>query len=143
MTNSLVRLGWQCPECKRCPACKKSDDDAHLLVCDKCDRCFHSYCCPKSVAASNDPSRPWRCEMCQHEVDLAKACASCKTLIVPLNPAQTMCNNCVAAANNEKKIVRSQTVTAAATATTAIHHPTDITTTKVNHHFIYKFSSYK
>lgn len=145
-STALAKIGWQCPECKRCPTCKKTDDDAHMLVCDKCDRCFHTYCIPKSHQPDVNKSSggAWLCELCEHEVDLAKTCAGCKCPLISTNPLLNMCGTCLA---NEKKAAlanptantKSQNIPASSTTTstntsttTSPHHHQLETTPKVN-----------
>lgn len=115
-TSALAKIGWQCPDCKRCQTCKKSDDDTHMLVCDKCDRCFHSYCITGggSTGLVVRADGTWRCDLCEHEVDLAKTCAGCKCPLISTNPLLNMCGTCLA---NEKKVAAAAAAVAAATTT--------------------------
>lgn len=33
---------WECPECKVCVVCKSAGDEATLMICDDCDRGWHT-----------------------------------------------------------------------------------------------------
>lgn len=54
---------WQCIECKTCSACERPGDDDHLMLCDQCDRGYHTYCVDPPFAAVPDDS--WVCERCE------------------------------------------------------------------------------
>ncbi|KAF5396162.1 hypothetical protein PHET_11102 [Paragonimus heterotremus] len=45
-----------------CEICSLPDDEAHLLLCDHCDRGFHTYCLPDPL--SSVPSGDWFCPDC-------------------------------------------------------------------------------
>lgn len=35
---------WRCPVCKVCELCLSAGAEEHVLVCDRCDRGYHTYC---------------------------------------------------------------------------------------------------
>ncbi|OON19836.1 PHD-finger [Opisthorchis viverrini] len=45
-----------------CEICTLADDEAHLLLCDHCDRGYHTYCLP--VPLSSVPPGDWFCPDC-------------------------------------------------------------------------------
>lgn len=59
--NTVVRAGWQCPECKVCQGCRKPGDDHKMLVCDVCDKGYHTFCL--SPAIKSIPPNGWRCSV--------------------------------------------------------------------------------
>eukprot|EP00794_Sanderia_malayensis_P011204 gene11204-12379_t len=54
---------WQCNDCKDCFQCKKKNKEKSIIICDHCDRGFHTFCLDKK------PSRIskgyWKCPVCQ------------------------------------------------------------------------------
>jgi hypothetical protein len=70
---SLIRIDWQCPECKCCQLCGETGDDTKLLVCDSCDKCYHIFCLNSAVGSMNKMNSlegAWKCPKC-------KLCSSC------------------------------------------------------------------
>lgn len=59
--NTVVRAGWQCPECKLCQECRKPGDDNKMLVCDVCDKGFHTFCLTPAI--NKVPPNGWRCHV--------------------------------------------------------------------------------
>lgn len=59
--NTVVRAGWQCPECKVCQECRNPGHDNKMLVCDVCDKGFHTFCLVPAI--SKVPSNGWRCHV--------------------------------------------------------------------------------
>ncbi|CAH8832347.1 unnamed protein product [Trichobilharzia szidati] len=50
-----------------CEVCQRPDDEAHLLLCDHCDRGYHTYCLPTPL--SSIPDGDWFCPDCvRHRV---------------------------------------------------------------------------
>ncbi|KAH8851696.1 PHD and RING finger domain-containing protein isoform 2 [Schistosoma japonicum] len=45
-----------------CEVCHRPDDEAHLLLCDHCDRGYHTYCLPTPL--SSIPDGDWFCPEC-------------------------------------------------------------------------------
>ncbi|KAK4473974.1 hypothetical protein MN116_003293 [Schistosoma mekongi] len=45
-----------------CEVCNRPDDEAHLLLCDHCDRGYHTYCLPTPL--SSIPDGDWFCPEC-------------------------------------------------------------------------------
>ncbi|KAG5268701.1 hypothetical protein AALO_G00215440 [Alosa alosa] len=66
----LKRAGWQCPDCKVCLACRNPGDDNKMLVCDMCDKGYHTYCLQPVM--DSIPTGGWRCQNC-------RVCAQCGT----------------------------------------------------------------
>lgn len=60
--NTVVRAGWQCPDCKVCQGCRKPGDDNRMLVCDVCDKGYHTFCLNPSIKSI--PPNGWRCSVC-------------------------------------------------------------------------------
>lgn len=54
-----VRAGWQCAECRFCQVCRQPEDDSRLLLCEVCDKAYHSYCIRPAVATV--PKLGWKC----------------------------------------------------------------------------------
>lgn len=40
----VKRFNWTCLECKRCAVCMTLREESHVIVCDTCDRVFHTKC---------------------------------------------------------------------------------------------------
>ena len=58
-----TRLPWFCIECKRCVVCLQTCES--LLLCDRCDRGFHTECCQPPLAQI--PSGSYLCHVCKWE----------------------------------------------------------------------------
>ncbi|VDQ02559.1 unnamed protein product, partial [Trichobilharzia regenti] len=61
--SPTIRIGWQCAECKTCLICNESKDENKMLVCDICDKGYHTYCLKPPV--SSIPKNGFRCERCR------------------------------------------------------------------------------
>lgn len=59
---------WQCMDCKTCIVCSSPGSEEKLLICDDCDRGFHTYCLKPALPRL--PPGSWRCDDCVH-------CESC------------------------------------------------------------------
>ncbi|XP_059154742.1 histone-lysine N-methyltransferase 2C-like isoform X4 [Physella acuta] len=59
----IVRAGWQCPNCKICQTCRTASDDSKMLVCDKCDKGYHTFCL--KPAMTTIPKNGWKCMNCR------------------------------------------------------------------------------
>ena len=57
-----VRDGWQCGTCKTCLICNTDKDDDQLVICECCDKAFHTYCLEKKLKGV--PKSDWRCTDC-------------------------------------------------------------------------------
>nr|XP_020033146.1 histone-lysine N-methyltransferase 2C-like isoform X2 [Castor canadensis] len=66
----LKRAGWQCPECKVCQNCKQSGEDSKMLVCDTCDKGYHTFCLQPVMKSV--PTNGWKCKNC-------RICVECGT----------------------------------------------------------------
>ncbi|KAI8391349.1 chromatin remodelling complex Rsc7/Swp82 subunit-domain-containing protein [Radiomyces spectabilis] len=53
---------WSCPECKICCVCKDAGDESTLMICDGCDRGWHTGCCNPKV--DDVPEGAWLCPLC-------------------------------------------------------------------------------
>ncbi|KAI9246913.1 chromatin remodelling complex Rsc7/Swp82 subunit-domain-containing protein [Phascolomyces articulosus] len=53
---------WACPECKVCCVCKSAGDESTLMICDDCDRGWHTGCCNPKV--EKVPEGAWLCPLC-------------------------------------------------------------------------------
>ncbi|GIL79109.1 hypothetical protein Vretifemale_8509 [Volvox reticuliferus] len=58
-------------ESLRCQVCNRGDDDEQLLLCDGCDRGFHTYC----VEMDDIPQGEWYCPDCEQQRVLLAATA--------------------------------------------------------------------
>lgn len=56
------RLYWRCADCKICENCKKGEHEESLLVCDLCDRGYHTFCL--ATAMKDIPEGRWLCAHC-------------------------------------------------------------------------------
>ncbi|EPY88415.1 hypothetical protein CB1_000174005 [Camelus ferus] len=61
---------WQCPECKVCQNCKQSGEDSKMLVCDTCDKGYHTFCLQPVMKSV--PTNGWKCKNC-------RICVECGT----------------------------------------------------------------
>ncbi|KAJ3120155.1 hypothetical protein HK100_012916 [Physocladia obscura] len=60
---------WKCGNCKMCEVCGKAGDDEGLMVlCDACDKGYHTYCLDPPL--DKTPSGSWHCPSC-------RVCISC------------------------------------------------------------------
>jgi len=53
---------WLCPDCKICCVCQTVGDESTLMICDDCDRGWHTKCCTPKV--DKVPDGAWRCPLC-------------------------------------------------------------------------------
>ncbi|CAM0139198.1 hypothetical protein VKS41_002402 [Umbelopsis sp. WA50703] len=53
---------WLCPDCKICCVCQTVGDESTLMICDDCDRGWHTNCCKPKV--DEVPEGAWRCPLC-------------------------------------------------------------------------------
>nr|XP_045609496.1 histone-lysine N-methyltransferase 2C-like isoform X5 [Procambarus clarkii] len=62
---SVLRAGWQCPDCKTCQMCRQPSDE---IVCGVCDKAYHVVCArPFGLSLSRTG---WKCKTC-------RACGDC------------------------------------------------------------------
>lgn len=59
------RAGWQCPDCKVCQGCRKNDNDEEMIICDRCDRGFHTYCIEPKLTEIPSTEIDWFCPDCE------------------------------------------------------------------------------
>lgn len=62
LAENIFTYSWHCNECKRCESCNAKEDEENLILCDECDRGFHTYCCTPPL--SQKPSGDWMCQLC-------------------------------------------------------------------------------
>ncbi|XP_054254744.1 histone-lysine N-methyltransferase 2D [Indicator indicator] len=74
--TSRKRLGWRCPECKVCQACRQPGKDS-MLVCEVCDQGCHSFCL--DPALQGFPASSWKCQNCRF-------CSDCGRCPAELSP---------------------------------------------------------
>ncbi|CAO3620798.1 unnamed protein product [Cunninghamella echinulata] len=53
---------WLCPDCKICCVCNSAGDETTLMICDGCDRGWHTNCCNPPV--EEIPEGAWLCPLC-------------------------------------------------------------------------------
>lgn len=58
---SLIRTyAWQCMNCKTCTVCREAGMEDRLMLCDRCDRGYHTFC----VGMQSLPKGKWCCPSC-------------------------------------------------------------------------------
>ncbi|KAF5402542.1 hypothetical protein PHET_04061 [Paragonimus heterotremus] len=67
LTERARQSPWQCADCKTCSACHNRQFTTELLICDACDKGFHSECHVPKLQEPVDRSLPWVCAECQKE----------------------------------------------------------------------------
>jgi hypothetical protein len=53
---------WRCPACRICEVCNGEENWESMLICDGCDRGFHTYCLKPALRAI--PDGGWKCNDC-------------------------------------------------------------------------------
>lgn len=101
---------WVCSDCKVCLACMRGDNEARIVMCDACDKAYHTYClnpplgslplggwrCPNCVKClscgalqpGNSPQSRWRsnytlCEPCNRLFQAKEYCPVCRVVYRP------------------------------------------------------------
>lgn len=75
-----------------CENCNRSDDDALMLLCDRCDKGYHMHCVEPRI--SSVPEGDWHCPSCVNataQINLV-ACQNCKSLEDDEN--MLLCDKC-------------------------------------------------
>ncbi|CAH8525831.1 unnamed protein product [Dicrocoelium dendriticum] len=67
LTERARQSPWQCTDCKVCSVCLNKQLTTELLICDACDKGFHSECHVPKLEEPVDRSLPWVCAECQKE----------------------------------------------------------------------------
>ncbi|THD28717.1 putative Phd finger protein [Fasciola hepatica] len=67
LTERARQSPWQCSDCKTCTVCQGKGYENELLICDACDKGFHSECHEPKLQEPVDRSMPWVCAACQKE----------------------------------------------------------------------------
>ncbi|GFS15633.1 histone-lysine N-methyltransferase 2C, partial [Elysia marginata] len=62
-SKPISRSGWQCPNCKICQTCRTASDENNILVCNTCDKTYHTFCLKPPMATI--PKNGWRCKNCR------------------------------------------------------------------------------
>lgn len=104
-TGAMVRVGWQCAECKVCMVCKQTGDDTKTVVCEACDKCAHSYCLKAESLVAG--AKGWRCGQCRFEL-VTKQCTACSgQFVMPKADANSVstCEECDLARANKPLMV--------------------------------------
>lgn len=60
------RSNWKCIECKVCEACNNDENDIDIIICDHCDRAWHTTCLKIDKPTSEDP---WFCLSCTEKMN--------------------------------------------------------------------------
>uniref|UniRef100_A0A2C9KCS1 Uncharacterized protein n=1 Tax=Biomphalaria glabrata TaxID=6526 RepID=A0A2C9KCS1_BIOGL len=87
----IVRAGWQCPNCKICQTCRTASDESKMLVCDKCDKGYHTFCL--KPAMTTIPKNGWKCKNC-------RVCTDCESRTPGSGPSSrwhlnySVCDSC-------------------------------------------------
>ena len=107
--HKLQRLGWHCVSCLVCAVCEESAPEDHLLVCDSCERGFHTFCHKPSV--NNVPSGLWVCADCSicwrcgdPTPDSSTSCSASSSSF------STLCKPCSAPADDQTCLMCFQSV---------------------------------
>lgn len=82
---------WRCPACKECEVCHNPGYEDMLLVCEKCDRGFHTFCLPEPLGFI--PIGDWLC----HDHALCVSCGSHSAGFMPQHcwhDNDTLCHQC-------------------------------------------------
>lgn len=66
---------WECPDCKTCSACNKTEDESKIIICEMCDQASHIQCLVPPL--QKVPKTSWFCNPCT-------SCSSCKTKLEPI-----------------------------------------------------------
>ena len=70
---------------------RQPGDDTKVIVCESCDKCYHSYCL-KHDTITNLATDGWRCDSCSKELSLVNLCSTCS---YPLLKLDNTCENCL------------------------------------------------
>ncbi|KAL1923377.1 uncharacterized protein VTP21DRAFT_8357 [Calcarisporiella thermophila] len=62
VVSAIESFAWICTDCKICVVCKSSGDESKLMICDDCDRGWHTDCCDPVV--TEVPQGRWLCRLC-------------------------------------------------------------------------------
>ncbi|KAF1803492.1 acyl-CoA N-acyltransferase, partial [Mucor lusitanicus] len=53
---------WQCNDCKSCLVCQSKNDEDKIVICNHCDRGYHTFCCDPPL--KHIPKDDWYCKQC-------------------------------------------------------------------------------
>lgn len=62
LLDDSLRKRWRCANCKFCEGCRGAGDANLLLICENCDRGWHTYCL--EPALESVPEGNWFCTSC-------------------------------------------------------------------------------
>lgn len=64
----MTTYNWRCMVCKVCDKCQEKEPEDAIIICDNCDRGWHSMTChsPPCEIEDLNPDEPWYCQMCPH-----------------------------------------------------------------------------
>jgi hypothetical protein len=77
-SNRVVRTGWRCPDCKICQTCRQSGDDAEMIMCNVCDKGYHTFC----LRNQSIPKDGWSCSSCLSLTNKKSICSLCQNEIL-------------------------------------------------------------
>jgi hypothetical protein len=60
--KAQIHNGWECSDCKVCGACKTTNDEGKIIICDMCDQAVHIDCLKPPL--SSVPACAWFCKDC-------------------------------------------------------------------------------
>eukprot|EP01137_Pigoraptor_chileana_P009321 Opistho-2@57380 len=96
---------WQCMHCKICCLCTKAGNDSRLLLCDECDKGFHTFCLKPPLTTM--PKGAWVCEHCVIESGLSRE-AAVKKAAAALARANASDSDATATVKGAKVAVRGR-----------------------------------
>lgn len=105
----FVRLGWQCADCKLCQTCRQPGDDSKVVVCDSCDKCYHTYCLRNSNSVANSSPNGWQCDSCLKQLSLIKICSTCQHPLLLSEPANVHSGYCEHCTSSKRAIAKQTT----------------------------------
>jgi len=66
----IKTYAWKCPLCKMCDICNIPGDDDKIILCDGCDRGFHTFCLRPPLEEL--PEGDWLCDTCSNLIAKSK-----------------------------------------------------------------------
>jgi len=61
--TEVVRVGWECAQCKSCQACRQSLPKDKVLICRSCDKGYHLLC--TGPVTNSTEKFGWKCKKCR------------------------------------------------------------------------------
>ena len=87
-----VRAGWQCPNCKNCQQCHQSHDDSQMIICEICDKGWHTYCLEPIMTTI--PKDGWSCNNCRTCIDCGNKIRLSRSNSTSPNDKDLVCKDC-------------------------------------------------